>query len=348
MRFQRGICAAFVIGLGSLAAIEGCSLVTGYDGFYGASPTATCGARVPANTGKPVAAATDKGTLVGAAQTLRFGGAAGQPLGLDLDENCQTTACEAKEGNARTIGVDNVLGKFIGKLNPQEDISIAAIKNGTLGLLVEVTSWNGTDNDDQINVSMFNVAGANGSADGGAVLVNDGTDVYIARDTDVQTAPVPRNLFTSSKAYVTKKQLVARFGQVRVRLLDPTMVGIRAVDLPIVDAVLVGTVTLAQGGLAMPDAQLVGRVRDSDMLSILSQLGLCSDTAAYSTFKSDVCGIIDLTDAVNTDGQKRPCTSGSIAIGLAVAPAKRDTGTTAPAPIDPSLCPGNLMDTCKR
>ncbi len=348
MRFQRGICAALFIGLGCLAVMAGCSLVTGYDGFTGTS-TAACGNRIPANTAKPAAAATDTGTLVGAAQTLRFAGAAAAlpaTLGLDLDENCESAACAPKTGQPRTIGVDNVLGKFIGKLNPQEDISVTAIKHGTLGLLVEVTKWNGTENDDEINVSLFNVAGVNGVADGGAESKNDGNDRYIVRDTDVQAVPVPKFTFTSSKAYVTKKQLVARFEQVRLRVVDPTAAGIVAVDLPIVEAVLVGTVALVKAGIEMRDAQLVGRVRDSDMLRILSQLGLCSDSPNYSGLKSDLCGIIDLTDSKNTDGSRRSCTSGSIAIGLAIAPAKRDLATTAPATLGPYLCPDNPSDTC--
>lgn len=350
MWFQRGICAAFFIGLGSLAVIEGCSLVTGYDGFYGAS--ATCGARVPAPPAKS-ANKTATGTFVGAAQTFRFANDAGaQPatLGLDLDEHCQFPACVPKSGNPRDLGVDNVLGKFISeKLRPQEDISIRAIKNGTLGLLVEVTNWNGAE-DDEIDVSLFNVAGINGSADGGAQSVNDGSDVYIARDEDVKALPpVPKFAFTSNKAYVTKRQLVARFLLVRLRVITPTTpTTIAAIELPISDAVLVGTVSLVKGGIEMKDAQLVGRVLDRDMLSIISQLGLCPDSTDYSDRKSDLCGIVDLTDSTNTDGEKRPCTSASISIGLAIAPAKRDPATTAPAPLGPYLCPDNPSDTCGR
>jgi hypothetical protein len=347
MRFRRGMFALVLIGSGGLAAVAGCSVVTSYEGFTGTS-TATCGDRVPSNTAKPAGTPTDKGPLVGAAQTFRFlddVGAVPPKLGLDLDENCVTTACEPKAGNPRALGPDNVLGAFISQLQQQQDLSILALKHGTIGLVVEVSGWNGTDNDDAIAVSVFNVAGVNGAADGGAQSANDGNDVYIARDTDLLSSPVLKPLFTSSQAYVTKKRLAARFAQVRVRVIAPTAAGIVAIELAMVDAALVGTLSLAKGGIEMPDAQLVGRVRDIDILRNLSQLGLCSNSGQYSAIKSQICGVIDLTDSRNTDGKRRPCTSGSIAIGLAVAPAKLATAT-APAPVGPYQCASDPPDNC--
>ena len=348
MRFWRGICALFVIGCGGLGVIEGCSLVTGYDGFTGAS-TATCGPRIPANGAKPAGTAADKGALVGAAQTFRFVDVEGQlpkVLGLDLDENCQTIACASKSDSTRVPGVDNALGKFISQLQQQADISLTAIRNGTIGLVVQVNGWNGTDSDDAVAVSLFNVAGLNGSTDGGAPSTSTGEDLYVPRDEDLLSSPVAKPAFTSSQAYVSRKQLVARFDQVRLRVLSPNATGTPVtVELILVDAAVVGTIVLAKGGIQMADAQLVGRVRDTDMLRTISQLGLCSDTGNYSTLKSQLCGIIDLTDAKTTDGRKRPCTSGSIAIGLAVAPAKLATGT-APAPLGPYLCPNDPADNC--
>jgi hypothetical protein len=336
-----------LIGCGALAAVEGCSLVTSYDGFSGVSAV-TCGDRIPTNTAKGSATGTDKGPLVGAAQTFRFvdqSGTLPAKLGLDLDENCQSAACEPKAGGPRALGTDNVLGAFISQLQQQSDLSIVALKHGTIGLVVEVKGWNGTDNDDALAVSLFNVAGVNGDADGGAQSVNDGGDLYIPRDTDLLSSPVAKPLFTSSQAYVARKRLVARFEQVRLRVIAPTKVGVVAVELALVDAALVGTVTLAKGGIEMPDAQLVGRVKDTDILRVLAQLGLCANTGEYSTIKSQVCGVIDLTDAKATDGKRRPCTSGSLAIGLAIAPA-RLAAQTAPAAVGPYQCAGDPPDSC--
>lgn len=347
MRFQGGIHALLLIAGAGLAAFEGCSLVTSYDGFSGRSGE-TCGDRVPANTAKPSGTAEENRPLVGAAQTLRFKDVEGgvpSKLGLDLDENCESAACEPKAGAPRTRGIDNVLGTFIGNLNPGPDISIDLIKAGQIGLVVQVNGWNGTESDDAVAVNLFNVAGVNGAADGGARAVNDGGDVYIPRDTDLQTAPVAKVLFTSSEAYISQKHLVARFAEVRLRILTPTQAGLVAFELAFVDAAVVGTISLSKGGIEMPDAQLVGRVRDTEILRTLSNLGLCSSTGAYSTFKSQICGVIDLTDARNTDGKSHSCTSGSLAVGLAVAPAKV-AAAPAPAPLGPFLCATDPTDTC--
>ena len=348
MRFRRGFFGLVSIGCGGLAAIEGCSLVTGYDGFTGAASTAVCGDRIPANVAKPSGAAADKGTLVGAAQTFRFVDMQGQQpatLGLDLDENCQTFACEPKAGPARALGRDNVLGKFISGLQQQQDISLDALKHGTIGLVIQVNGWNGSDNDDALAVSLFNVAGVNGSSDGGAQTVNDGGDLYIPREGEVLSTPVVKPLFTSIQAYVSKKELVARFEQVRLRVITPTAQGVVPFELVLVDAAVVGTVALVKGGIQMLDAQLVGRVRDTDILRNLSQLGLCGNTPMYSGLKADLCARIDLTDSKNTDGKRRPCTSGSMAIGLAIAPAKLAT-ETAPAVLGPYVCPDEPADNC--
>lgn len=351
MRSRRALHGLIVLACGGLAAIEGCSLVTGYDGFTGVAPVATCGARVPANTAKG-GGATDKGPLVGAAQAFRFldVDGSGPPLGLDLDENCTTRACEPKSGPARALGVDNVLGKFIGQLNAQADISTAAIRNGTLGLLIQVKGWNGTDSDDDVAVTLFNVAGLNGSTDGGAAPANDGGDIYVPREDDLLTSPVAKPVYTSIQAYVAKKQLVARFEQVRLRIVSPSFAmpteqKVVAVELVLVDAAIVGTLVLAKGGIQMLDAQVVGRVRDNDMLQVISRLGLCASASSYSGLKSDLCGRIDLTDSKNTDGKRRPCTSGSIAIGLPFAPAQIAT-VTAPAPLGPYACPDDPPDSC--
>ena len=323
-------------------------MVTSYDGFSGLS-AATCGDRIPPNTAKPSGAANDKGPLVGAAQTFRFKDVEGgvpPKLGFDLDENCASAACAPTAGAARALGIDNVLGTFIGGLNPGPDISIDALKHGTMGLVVQVNGWNGTENDDALAVNLFNVAGVNGSADGGAETVEDGGDIYIPRDTDLQTAPVAKVLFTSSEAHVSKKRLVAHFAEVRLRILTPTLAGtIVPFELSFVDAAIVGTISLSKGGIEMPDAQLVGRVRDTEILRTLSNLGLCSNTGTYSTFKSQLCEVIDLTDARNTDGKRRSCTSASLAVGLAIAPAKV-AAETAPAPLGPYQCATDPTDTC--
>jgi hypothetical protein len=327
-------------------AAEGCSLVTGYEGFTGAA-AAVCGERIPANVAKPAGSA-DKGPLVGAAQTLRFVDMPGQSpaaLGHDLDDSCEAVACDPKAGPARAIGTDNVLGKFIGGLQQQRDISVDAIKHGVIGLVILVNGWNGTDNDDAVAVSLFNVAGVNGSSDGGAESVNDGGDLYIPREGEILGSPVAKPLFTSVQAYVSKKELVARFQELHLRIITPTAQGVVAFELVLVDAAIVGTVALAKGGIQMPDAQLVGRVRDSDILKNLSQLGLCGSSMEYAGLKADLCARIDLTDSKNTDGKRRPCTSGSISIGLAIAPAKLASGT-APAPFGPYACPNEPADNC--
>lgn len=350
MRFRRGFYGLLSIVCVALATIEGCSLVTGYDGFTGVSATATCGPRIPANTAKPSGTAVDKGPLVGAAQTLRFfdeEGGLPPKLGLDLDENCSTRACEARAGAPRTLGVDNVLNDFIAQLYRERDISIPALSNGTIGLVVEVDGWNGTDNDNQVFVTLFNVAGLNGSTDGGAARANDGGDLYIRRADEVGSPPVSKPLFTSPQAYVSTKKLVAPFAQVRVRLMAPTQAGVVTFDLTLLDAAVVGTIALAKGGISIPDAQLVGRVRDVEMMRVLAQLGYCAGSGSYTAIKGDICGKIDLTDSKATDGKSLSCTSGSLAIALAISPAKLDT-VTAPAPIGPFLCPMDPPDDCGR
>ena len=202
------------------------------------------------------------GTLVCAAQEFRFTEVdGGQKAGLDLDEYCDRFACEAKAGaKPRTIGTDNVLGFFIASLNQQADISVSAIQHGMLGLIVVLEGWNGTDSDDEVKVTLYNVAGLDGSTDGGVERANDGNDLFLPRQDDTAAPPIAKPAFTSAVAYVTKKQLVAKFDSLRVRLITPNFVDQRPMnfDLVLVDAAVVGTVVSAQGGLQMLDAQLVG------------------------------------------------------------------------------------------
>jgi hypothetical protein len=343
---SRNALAVAVLAIGIAA---GCSLVTSYDGFSGVDGAKECGQRIP-TAPRPVGT-PDKGTLVGAAQKLRYVDLPGlTPLGYDLDENCAGPACRPRAGGEpKKVGIDNSIGTFIAGLAMSSDptgITVDLLKRGRYGIVLQITRWNGTDDDDSLTVSLYNVAGVNGSTDGGASAAFEGSDEFVAAASDLRAPPLGGSNYEDPQAHVTRKTLVARFPQLRFRTLTPVANGaFAAFDIVLVEARLVGKIALVAGGIRMDDAQLVGRAPETGVLRNLSQLGLCRDGGSYAPTKGSVCGRLDLTESKVTDGKNQKCVAGSFAIGLTILPAKL---ASAPAPleVESDFCNGEPADTC--
>lgn len=100
----------------------------------------------------------------------------------------------------------------------------------------------------------------------------------------------------------------------------------------------------------MDDAQIVGRLLDSELLRDLGQIGICRDPGkgdggvAYATAKAFGCSLLDLPAQKAVDGKNVQCTAASFAIGATFAPAKL-APVAAPATLGPDIC-GDPSDKC--
>lgn len=331
-----------------LAAAWGCSLVTSYDGFSGAAP---CGKHVP---GPPASDSPgDVGALVGVGTNARFENEGGAELGFDLDGLCtchpDKAACTGKKvcDPDDDTGTDNALGTLVNVFSapPQARALVDQLfRSGLHGLLFELKGWSGKPDDKKVTLSVFNVAGVNGSNDGGAQAGYDGNDVFDVASNYLVAPSPPLSLVSDDAAYVTGGTLVAHFPNLRFRYISPSPAGLGAVEIDLDDAILVGKpAKRGANGLAFDELQITGRMGSDKVLADLSILGQCPDGGFYQNQKTKVCAAMDLPAAHASDGKSSPCVSGSLAFGIAVAPAK--IGGAVPVPLGPDLC-GAAADTC--
>lgn len=354
LAFVAAAAIAARIGLG------GCSVVTSYDGFT--ADGTTCGKRFPARPAAPTSGSAGDKELVGVASDVELiDDGAGGPLGYDLDGLCTCPtdlgACRTKTGRGEPCdqakGIDNATGVMLRVLVASDDSRNKAFtdnfRSGRHGLAVRVQGYNGGRDDPDVAVGLYNVVGVNGDADGGAQARFDGTDqIIVASDSTAN----PDNLapqYVSVSGYVSGYTLVAPFAEFPFRLEIPPMTGVGPPSVTYIKlkaATFIGKLqkSAIDGGLAMTDTQLVGRLRVLDILEQLQAIHICRD-GGFDQAKAQACAALDLPLNAKLDGKDVPCDALSFALGVRIKPAKI-TGF-APARTQPNPCGTEPIGTCE-
>jgi hypothetical protein len=353
-RRRRLACAAGALIGTALALAAGCSLVTSYDGFTPEGPT--CGKRVPDRPGATGGAAG--GNLFGAMTAVRFLEPAGAPpLGYDLDKLCtcpDRRACKNPKAvdqqcDVPGTGIDNAAGGILNVLfPPQADALLQdTLRHGRSGIMIRVQGWDGSPDDSDVSVSVFNIVGLKGDEDGGAPATFDGgNDEFIVDDASLLNAMNLGSRYFDTSAYVSNGMLVASLDY-DFRLSVPTTPDASAVVfVPLRVARLVGKIErVGTEGLRMTNAQLVGRVPVADIFAQLANIGLCRDNPMFPTVKASTCAALDLPAKPANDGRDVGCDALSIAISITAGPAK--IGGHAAAAGAQSPCGEQTPETCQ-
>lgn len=356
-RKKAALLAAGALGLlgAGLVIAAGCSLVTSYDGFSGATAP-TCGKRVP---DRPATSANGKngGDLIGALTLVRFlDPPDASPLGFDLDKLCtcpDKRACNNPKAadqqcDVPNLGIDNAAGSILNLLfPPQADAQLQeSLRHGRNGIVVRVQGWDGSPDDADVSVAVFNVVGLKGDEDGGAPAKFEGNDEFIVDDDSLLNVMTFGPRYFDTSAYVTKGVLVASLDyDFRIEVpnaLDASSV----VFIPLRSARLVGKIEkVGTSGLALTNAQFVGRLPVESIFAQVSGIGLCRDAGIFTQIKASTCAALDLPLKPVSDGKNVGCDALSFAIGVRVAAAR--IGGHAAKPGAPSPCGEEPVERCQ-
>lgn len=349
------------LGVAASAAI-GCSLVLTFPDYVGEA----CQARRWPD--KPPASTTGGNTeLVGVVRTFSFISSApktaGKPptLGLDLDGLCtcptDPPACRPPRGREAPCdfpgtGIDNAAGRLLAAIYPsnpapQDQDAVNSLDVTKGGLLIRVQGYNGRPDDADVTVSLYNVVGLLGDADGGATPRFDGTDSFAVDEQQLLSAVSLGSRFNDTAAYVKDGVLVAKL-DVDLRFVLPESLGPaagRVAYMPLKGARLVGRIEAAGNGLRMRGAQIAGRMPVPRVMEEVARLGLCPGTPGYVNAKTSACDSVDLPQDPRRDGTSATCDSLSIAVGLEVVPGK--LGGSFDAGLPPTPCGDVPPDSCE-
>ena len=331
MNWSRALVRAGFVASVGLACFAGCSIVTSYDGFYGIATS--CGNRIPDRPSPGTGGAG--GALVGISTAINFlSPDDAAPYGFDLDNLC---SCPEKLGcvNAHATesqcdlgnGVDNAAGKALNQLFPvgADGRLQASLDAGEFGMGVRVIGWDGSSNDADVQVSLYNVADlANGTFD-----VDD--------DSLLNPADLGSK-YVDTSAYVTNGVLVASF-DFDLRLIVPgaDAAAPSTVRIPLTSAHLVGKIERSgASGLRIGNAQLIGRIPTTRIFTEISALGLCANQAGFDSIKSSVCATLDVPTNPAQDGTNVNCDALSFAMGIVIGPAT--LGGHKPVASTPNPC----------
>lgn len=330
--------------LAGAGAIVGCSLILTFPDYVGDGCAHT---RWP---DRPTSAAPGGNReLVGAVKKMVF--FTGADAGFDLDGLCtcpDKPACKSPKGPKENCdlpsgtGIDNVGGSFIKGLYPPNDELQASLDQGKSGLVIRVQGFNGTPNDNDVVVSVYNVAALEVPP-----AKYDGADVYDVDTASILTPP-SGSKYIDPNAYISNGILVAQL-ELDIRLdvkgsssLPPSA---DVVFLPLHQVKLVGRIEpVSGGGLKLTSATIAGRLTSTKALHEVGRLGLCQDGAAYQGAKFQTCQSADLAADHSEDGQDKACQAVSFTLQIDVVPAK--LGQVVPARTAPDLCPGEPDDRC--
>jgi len=285
-------------------------------------------------------------------------------IGFDVDDACTsagvappcvTPSCTGADPVDGPGGIDNGVGRML-YLQPQifpvglvtSELLNTRMQTGQLAptAVIRITNYNGTLADEQVNVELFVPQPPRGLPENFAPRF-DGTDVWpvIAEYVDNPASADFHATLTEQTAYVTRQEIVARFGPGTISFLN--------MAIKFESAVLSGKLAFEAQQWRLTDGVLSGLARSDELLRAIpygafETLGIkiCSDDGNYANVKKLLCTGADAIDAARA-GTNQPCDLTSFAIGMETVPTK--LGPALPAPTPEVICapdadPGN--DTC--
>lgn len=364
MRRLRLFLGATALGGGVLGAAIACGpgelhrLMEGYPAEPDPNPEQKPGdpckhAYAPGRPAEDASVKTDQPGAVTLAMTeMRIdtgtpGATLAPPAAYDLDKTCSclpgvrpsckkaTTEAVCTEDDEH--GGDNVIGPLMNSVAAAIPIVASTklkerIDKGYFSILVNITNWNGTDNDLQVTVAVFMSVGLHERSDTNLPQFN-GSDVWdvspdsVSGGVEQAAAGVdcgnPKALqcvpfALDPNAYISKGKLVANFDNVPFAFGD----GLTRVSIPLASAMLIGKLE----GNAPPytfEGDLTGRWASHDILEAMAHVAfvddqgvttaLCNDPSPigkYALVYNAICSKVDLAPSRNDDADGgAPCTS---------------------------------------
>lgn len=284
-------------------------------------------------------------------------------IGYDLDNVCTCpgpASCNAAPKKSTTAnncdgenGVDNSGAELIQTItlaagsdgNPN-----AAISEGRSGLLIQLAGYNGTADDDDLQITFFSTGGTELDGDGRPIRpVHDGNDTWrVRRDSLFGGNGDGPNYIGANRddhAYVANGVLVARVD-------FPLSFG--NIDAILNDMVITARVDGSGATTRLLDGRIVGRWRSSDLLTALDAVadplvtggGVCGSSALYQQLKGEICAAVDLRGRASEDSQQPllGCDALGMVMSFTAEVAKLGSAVDRAPPVH--LCGAGYTDTC--
>jgi hypothetical protein len=359
---------------GAVAATS-CQLVAGLDWSLGAADGGAGDAMMQPETGPPACGGAsyppppggpdmgpDVGTIVVAIRSVNFGDMGGTPPGYDLDHTCTcidgggpsctgrssvpATYCDAPGGiDDQTRLLIQLIQASLGAGNFGSDFFTQEATEGRWSLLIEITGYNGTENDPVVEVALYPSPGFVAN-DAGAPAWN-GTDAWNVSSSSL--VPGDGGLvarYASNGAYVSNGTLVASFPQSEIVFRGGSA---SVFQIELSEGVLTGTLVKQDTALgvqwSLEDGILAARWALSDIFNDFASYRddngdpICTGTIGYNLAKSAICNDADIL--VNaSEPESTPCDALSFGLGFTADPANVGPVEDAGASPDGGCAPG--------
>lgn len=277
-----------------------------------------------------------------AMRVLRLKTAAdGGPLGLDIDRFCscqgeqkscvppplqpEKLPCDLPEG--RDNQAQALFGSLELILNVQGDglstLYSGFAEAGRWSVLLRVSEYNGTENDNRVRVEWF--------PSGGTMVAPawDGGDTWPVVPTAYTDAAVPEPRYVDAKAYVTNNVLVFSLPDGELAASN----GQTRLAMRLTAGTVMARIDKQPSGIYLRDGVIAGRMKEEDLFYMVDQFRgekgepFCTDNLLWPTMKDTFCRGLDIQADFAAPNQ--PCNAVSIGIGFDSDPAK--IGPTEPA-----------------
>lgn len=267
--------------------------------------------------------------IVGALESYTFASSASATApstrGYDLDGLCtcpDKRAC-VLPGVASDCDVDGGIDNAGGKLLLEAFALLggsAAIggSDGDNGLLVRLRNYNGLQNDDAVEVALFDTLGAEvrqGSNPG--KLKKDGTDRWTVDSRSLLGGAAYLPVVVDTRAYVSGGVLVAE-------LRSTFRVGL--VAFPVSHGYLTAKLTRTAIGYTFTEGSISVRMNAKAFLTALEIVKtptgyLCGNDVIYGSVRDRICKVRDLPTDPSVDGRESACDAFSLIMEFTAMPA---------------------------
>jgi len=351
------LCSCVAIAIAGI----GCATIAGLDEDFQHAPV--CDPLVPP-TASNVTGAGDDIEFVTAIRTIDLDEEDDTPrFGYDIDGKCTCTldgpSCKRpayvdvkKETCDDVRGIDNGAGVAFARINALAAGAISSVlinqgaAQGLWSLLIRVSKYSGTPNDDRVTVALHETPGMIAPA-------WNGTDVWPVSNASVDGS-IDKPIIVDDEAYVRDGLLVARLPGMRMRFRG------EQVDLVIsaISVTLTARIVDAGGGtFRLTEGTMAGKWTHAALFDALDGfrygLGgtnkLCRGEIVYIQVKNMFCSATDVREAEGQNDGTEFCDA--ISLGLRFDTERAALGAIAdPAPppdgsCDPGSEPGS--DSCE-
>jgi hypothetical protein len=271
-----------------------------------------------------------------------------------LANGAQDSTCDRFGGGRDNVG-QSLLG-LLSSYTTGDAISTrnanARLRQGRFGILVVVRDYNGTDDDEQVQVDVIPSYGLGDPATKSFTAPSfTAADRWTfapkwATQFAANLPPSPRDpVKGDTSAYVRGGVLVANLRDVvivlQLQLLTDNPIVIRLQDT-IATARIVKDDDAGPGTYQLEEGRIAGRWASGDLLRAIgawsmgsASIDLCPGGLAYAAVKKGACGRRDLF-AGDGGAPDRPCNAFSFAMGFSAKPAS--AGGPAEQPVAPTAC----------